>query len=199
MCVPASWSRAGRLARALTAATLTAAHLAWTCGSRLELRDALLGPKFEEQRRSLPAVAIDSRIPSAVTSRAGYLMRLDASVWLPDDVLAKADRSSMLASLESRAPFLSRELVEFATSVPTSVHLSGGGKYLVRAALARALPSMSSRRKKVAFRVPVAEWLRGPLRAVLESQIEESWVYRDGWFNREAARAPSAPPPRGRC
>jgi asparagine synthase (glutamine-hydrolysing) len=185
---PGGSPRTRRLAEALAAPTPTAAHLSWISGSRLELRSKLFGPRLEELRAFSPSEAIGERVPIASESRAGYLMRLDTSMWLPDDVLAKADRSSMLASLESRAPFLSRELVEFAGSVPTSFHLSGGGKRLVRAALSRALPSISARRKKVAFRVPVAEWLRGPLRAVLESQIEESWIYQDGWFDRRAAR-----------
>jgi asparagine synthase (glutamine-hydrolysing) len=184
---PAGWLRTQQLLRALKAATPAAAHISWVAASRLSHRSALLGPKLEEYRQALPALAINGNVPSAEESRAGYLMRHDTSMWLPDDVLAKADRASMLASLESRAPFLARELVEFAVSVPTSLHLSHGGKRLVRAALARALPSMPTRRRKVAFRVPVAEWLRGPLRAELQSQLESNWIY-DGWFDRGEAR-----------
>jgi asparagine synthase (glutamine-hydrolysing) len=184
---PAGWLRTQQLSRALTAATPAAAHISWVAASRLSHRSALLGPRLEGYRESLPALSINGNVPSAEESRAGYLMRHDTSMWLPDDVLAKADRASMLASLESRAPFLARELVEFAVSVPTSLHLSGGGKRLVRAALARALPSMETRRRKVAVRVPVAEWLRGPLRAELQSQLESNWIY-DGWFDRDEAR-----------
>ena len=185
---PASWSRAGKLSTALAAPTLAAAHLGWIAGSRLELRDALLGPRLEAMRGSSTAQAIGELVPITAESRAGYLMRLDTSMWLPDDVLAKADRSSMQVSLESRAPFLSRDLVEFAASIPTSLHLSGGGKWLIRAALARAIPSMRAQRRKVAFRVPVGEWLRRPLRAGLQDQLEESWVYGEGWFDRNVAR-----------
>ena len=116
--VPAEWSRVGRLAEALAAPTPAAAQIGWVSGSRLELRNELLGPRLAELRGPSAAEAIAACIPIAAESRAGYLMRLDTSTWLPDDVLVKADRSSMQASLESRAPFLSRELVEFAASVP---------------------------------------------------------------------------------
>ncbi len=59
-------------------------------------------------------------------------MRLDQMQWLPDDVLAKADRATMLTSLEMRTPFLIREVAEFAASVPvtcicaTAASLSSG-------------------------------------------------------------------------
>jgi asparagine synthase (glutamine-hydrolysing) len=161
----------------------------WVAGARLDHRNALLGQRLEEHRQDAPAAVIGVHAPAAGQSRAGFLMRMDALTWLPDDVLMKADRASMLASLEARSPFLSRDLAEFASSVPTSAHLSGGGKHLVRSALRQALPAMPSGRRKVAFRVPVAEWLRGPLRSRLSSQIDESWIYEDGWFDRDAARA----------
>ena len=185
---PFARTRADQLVGALTAETSAEAYVRWVSGSRPELRSTLLGPRLEELGQSSPTAVLDGRIEALEESRAGYLMRLDASTWLPDDVLAKADRSSMLASLESRAPFLSRELTEFAASVPTKIHLSGGGKQLVRAALAEALPSMPTRRRKVAFRVPVAEWLRGPLNAEVNDQLEQSWIYADGWFDRDVAR-----------
>jgi asparagine synthase (glutamine-hydrolysing) len=130
-----------------------------------------------------------AQVPEPGQSLAGFLMRMDAMTWLPDDVLMKADRASMLASLEARSPFLSRDLAEFAASVPSDVHLSGGGKHLVRSALRRALPQLPGTRPKVAFRTPVAEWLRGPLRSRLSRQVDESWVYEEGWFDREAVRS----------
>jgi asparagine synthase (glutamine-hydrolysing) len=185
---PAGWSRAARIRGALEAATPAAAHVRWVAGTRLDRRDTLLGPRLEDHRQDSPADAIVVQGPAAHQSRAGFLMRMDAMTWLPDDVLMKADRSSMLSSLEARSPFLSRDLAEFAASVPASVHLSGGGKHLVRSALRQALPAMPSNRRKVAFRVPVAEWLRGPLRAPLTSQIDGSWIYEDGWFDRDVAR-----------
>ena len=114
------------------------------------------------------------------------IMRLDQTMWLPDDVLAKADRASMLVSLEVRTPYLDRRLAEFAFSIPASVHCDGWGKSLLRAVLCRVLPQAASTRPKTAFRVPAAEWLRGPLFASLSGQLRNGHLYRDGWFDRDA-------------
>ena len=115
-------------------------------------------------------------------------MRLDQRHWLPDDVLMKADRAGMLVSLEIRTPYLHRELAEFAASVPTGVHMADGGKSLLRAVLARRGARGREAPPKTAFRVPVAEWLRGPLAPLLERQAHEGALVREGWFDgRELA------------
>jgi asparagine synthase (glutamine-hydrolysing) len=113
------------------------------------------------------------------------IMRLDQTMWLPDDVLTKADRASMLVSLEVRTPYLDRELAEFAATVHASVHCQGKGKALLRAVLRSLIPKIPTR-PKAAFRVPAAEWLRGPLASTLSEQLADGSLYRDGWFDREA-------------
>jgi asparagine synthase (glutamine-hydrolysing) len=111
-------------------------------------------------------------------------MRLDQMQWLPDDVLLKADRATMQASLEFRTPFLHRELAEFAASVPASTHVREGGKLLLRRVLREVLPEASHDRPKVAFRIPSAQWLRRPLRGELVEQLASSSLYSDGWLER---------------
>ena len=113
-------------------------------------------------------------------------MRLDQQHWLPGDVLAKADRASMQASLELRTPYLERELVELAATVPPETHLRHGGKLLLRRVLERVLPEAAHGRAKVAFRTPTADWLRGPLAPALDRHLTTSAVYEDGWFDRAA-------------
>jgi asparagine synthase (glutamine-hydrolysing) len=115
---------------------------------------------------------------------AGEFMWLDQRHWLPDDVLVKADRSSMLASLELRTPFLHRELAELAAAVPPAFHLNGGGKALLRATLSELAGGKLTSRPKTAFRAPIAEWLRGPLAAPLEQQIRQGAVFAEGWLDR---------------
>jgi asparagine synthase (glutamine-hydrolysing) len=109
-------------------------------------------------------------------------MRLDQMQWLPDDVLLKADRATMQASLEFRTPFLHRELAEFAASVPASLHVREGGKMLLRRVLRERLPEASYGRGKVAFRIPSEKWLRGPLRRDLLQQLDASTLYSEGWL-----------------
>jgi asparagine synthase (glutamine-hydrolysing) len=101
-------------------------------------------------------------------------------------VLAKADRASMQASLELRTPYLHRELVELAATIPPRTHLEGGGKVILRRVLKRVLPDSAHTRAKVAFRAPSGEWLRGALSPILREHLRGSRLYEDGWFDRRA-------------
>jgi asparagine synthase (glutamine-hydrolysing) len=94
----------------------------------------------------------------------------------------------MLVSVEVRTPYLQRELTEFAASVGTDVHLSGGGKRLLRQLGVQMIPSIPQRRPKRAFRVPAAEWLREPLAPALMKQVDRGTMFSEGWFDREAVR-----------
>jgi asparagine synthase (glutamine-hydrolysing) len=93
------------------------------------------------------------------------MMYLDFKTWLPDDILTKADRMTMAASIEARAPYLDQRVIEFAGSLPVGERLRGRGtKALLRAALADLLPDSALRRRKASFRVPVELWLGERLR-----------------------------------
>lgn len=84
-----------------------------------------------------------------------------ANFYLPDSVLAKVDRASMMVSLESRAPFLDNDLVAFARRLPHGLKFRRGrGKHLLKRALAGILPDAILNRRKQGFGVPVATWLR---------------------------------------
>ena len=79
-------------------------------------------------------------------------------------------------------------MAEFANSVRASTHLAGGGKRLLRGALSHYLPQRGSRRRKTAFRVPGAEWLRGPLRPLLADQIDHGTLAGEGFVDRDFLR-----------
>lgn len=85
--------------------------------------------------------------------------------YMMDQVMVKVDRASMYASLETRAPFLDYELVEFANRLPYQYKLRGlTTKYLLKKLMETKLPRHIVHRKKKGFGVPVGAWLRGPLR-----------------------------------
>jgi asparagine synthase (glutamine-hydrolysing) len=95
----------------------------------------------------------------------GAAMLLDMMTYLPDDILAKVDRAAMGVGLETRVPFLDHRVVEFALGMPTGFKVAGDtGKANLRRILRRFVPQALIDRPKAGFTLPVAEWLRGPLR-----------------------------------
>jgi asparagine synthase (glutamine-hydrolysing) len=178
--------RTRRLGDVVAPLSATHRHLEWVTGGRQSARLGLYGPTIaDEIDHDAVACAIRAATdPSANASLAAAFMRMDQRSWLQDDVLPKADRAGMLVSLELRTPYLHRELAEFAATVPPELHLAGGGKRLLRQAIKQVAPELPRRRKR-AFGVPMAEWLRGPLRPMLEEHLRSSHVYSEGLFDRE--------------
>ncbi len=182
--------RGERASRRLGTAPLLERNLDWVTAERRRSRSELYGPRLNELDRE--------RVQRELGARAGeldggptvrWLMHLDQVHYLPDDVLFKTDRAGMLASLEIRTVFLSRELADFAASLSTATHLGGGGKALLRAMLPDGLIQTSrlGRYRKTAFRVPAAEWLRGPLAETMREQLRRGVIYSEGYFDRHVA------------
>ncbi|MGH7384365.1 MAG: asparagine synthase (glutamine-hydrolyzing) [Candidatus Rokuibacteriota bacterium] len=92
------------------------------------------------------------------------LQYVDIRHYLPDDILTKVDRTSMLVSLECRVPLLDHVLMEYAATIPTALKLrDGSGKAVLKAAMAEDLPADILSRSKMGFGVPLATWLRRDL------------------------------------
>jgi asparagine synthase (glutamine-hydrolysing) len=92
-------------------------------------------------------------------------MRLDMRFTLADDYLQKVDVATMAFSLEARNPFLDYRLVEWAMRLPLRYKIhQGESKYLLKRLLSRSLPESLVYKPKRGFGVPMAGWLRGPLR-----------------------------------
>lgn len=113
-----------------------------------------------------------------------------AREYLHDYILVKVDRCTMLNSLEARAPFLDRHVAEFVWRLPMNVKLRGlSGKHLLRRAARGIVPDEILRRPKRGFLIPVADWLRGVLRPVLEDLLSEDALRAQGLFHPKAVGA----------
>lgn len=118
------------------------------------------------------------------------MLHLDQRVYLPDDLLVKVDRAAMAASLETRAPLLDHALVEFCARLPTDMLARNGrSKAPLRALLERHVPRHLIDRPKMGFAVPLAAWLRGPLREWAGDLLAEDRVRREGYFDARRLQA----------
>ncbi len=117
--------------------------------------DKPLNTRVDPMRHTRQKLYFDARSPLS------GMLAFDQKTWLPENLMAKADKILMSHSLEGRFPFLQPSLVEFASALPESLKLGGeGGKTVLRRAFAAKLPASVLQRKKMGFSVPVADLLR---------------------------------------
>ena len=94
------------------------------------------------------------------------------------------DRAAMAVSLETRIPFLDPDVISFAWSLPMHMKCNGGlGKLIVRDVLYRYVPKELIERPKAGFAIPVAQWIRGPLKKWAEELIDPSRLQEEGFFD----------------
>lgn len=110
----------------------------------------------------------------------------DSRVYLPDDLLTKVDRMSMLHSLEVRVPFLDHPLVELAASIPFSLKLKGRTtKYILKRAMRDLLPPGILKQRKQGFGVPLELWFRDGLGSWARKLLLEEKAWSGRFFQRE--------------
>ncbi len=109
---------------------------------------------------------------------------VDFKTWLPDDLLIKADKMTMAASVELRVPLLDHKLVEFCMSLPDAHRLSGTvGKHLLKKAALKWLPERIVYRKKQGFPTPIALWFKGPLYEQVRALLLDRRAVERGYFH----------------
>ena len=103
------------------------------------------------------------------------MMRIDYKTFMVDDVLTKVDRATMSVSLEGREPLLDHRIIEYMARVPDTLkYKNGQGKYLERQILYKHIPASLVDKPKAGFQVPLAEWLGGELKPLVEKYLDPS-------------------------
>ncbi len=145
------------------------AHVYWNGTSADEDMSVLLS---EPLPRALDQIlGLLANLPSVDDDLAPFLW-LDQKYYLADDILTKSDRMSMAHSVEVRPPFLDHRIVEFAAGLPANLKIRGSKQKVVLRELMKdkLLPAIL-KRKKMGFDIPAHDWLRGPLRGLLEDSL----------------------------
>ncbi|HYD60391.1 MAG TPA: XrtA/PEP-CTERM system amidotransferase [Noviherbaspirillum sp.] len=150
------------------------------------LRSQLFSTQFRAELQGYRAVEVmrghAAHMP--LDDPLALVQYLDLKTYLPGDILTKVDRASMAHALEVREPLLDHKLVEWISGLPSSMKLRGGeGKYIFKKALEPHLPHDVLYRRKMGFAIPLASWLRGPLRERVRRALLGPDMAATGIFN----------------
>ncbi len=138
-----------------------------------------LNTNFLEPERSIHSILLQSKYDFINT-----LTFSDFKTYLPDDILVKVDRASMLASLEVRAPIIDYRIAEFSfKKIPGNFKVKKTiTKYLLKNLAKKILPKNFKINRKWGFAIPVSEWFKGPLFPKIRELLLES---SNHFFNKE--------------
>jgi asparagine synthase (glutamine-hydrolysing) len=151
------------------------------------------------RRSALPEDAIRDGAFAAIDRRAAEAGNVTGverlayqflTTYLPEDILTKTDRASMFNSLEVRAPFLSRDLAEYACGLPTRLKLRRGvKKYILKRLACRHLPERIVHRKKHGFAVPIGSLIRTLFWTRCRDVLMSTGNPVAAWYRRDAIEA----------
>jgi asparagine synthase (glutamine-hydrolysing) len=187
--VGSDWRGGLRRLEQLPAVDRRASILRWGSYFSADQRRALWKRAFHpllafDRPEKLLAELYDNALAASRLDRTQYA---DIHTYLPGDLLVKADRMTMAASLEGRSPFLDHQLMEWAARLPERYRLRGRtGKVLLRKAFQRELPAQIQGRGKQGFGMPVGAWFRGPLADWAGNLLRERGSVLHSWFESAA-------------
>ncbi|MDQ3189315.1 MAG: amidotransferase 1, exosortase A system-associated [Pseudomonadota bacterium] len=159
---------------------------------RDDMRSRLYSNTFKAKLAGYNAIEVFQRHAAHANhgDPLSLIQYLDLKTYLVGDINTKVDRASMANSLEVREPLMDHPLVEWLATLPSSFKLRAGeGKWLFKKAMAPYLPNEILYRPKMGFAVPLASWLRGPLRqrardVVLGDGLADTGLFDPAYLRR---------------
>jgi asparagine synthase (glutamine-hydrolysing) len=130
-----------------------------------------------------PAAQLIAQHMEACDSTPGWerSLWLDMRFYLQDNMLTKVDRASMMNGLEVRVPFLDVDLAQFAMRLTPDVKYKGKqSKYILKKLAEKYLPADIIYRSKKGFGIPVAKWLKGELKPLVDQHLLAPDFYKEG-------------------
>ena len=119
--------------------------------------------KSEKAKRAVAPKILCDRFYSEVSTKDDItkMQYLDINMWLMGDILLKADKTSMANSLELRVPFLDKNVMKLAETIPLNCRVSTvSTKLALRKAAEKTLPKRTAEKDKLGFPVPIRVWLK---------------------------------------
>ena len=172
-----------------------------TASASLRLRDwrercvRWVGTMSPAERKKFIGVENDAKAPNGhapfdVDPRTSDLRRIlyfEQSSWLPDNLLERSERAASAHGLEARNPFLDHRLAEYVSALPDASRVHGTAtKRILRQAAQGLLPAALRERRKLGFRVPVGEWLRGDMREYLADHLKGAGSLTRRYYHADA-------------
>jgi asparagine synthase (glutamine-hydrolysing) len=154
-------------------------------------KEALYKPEFKaliEQDDQVSSRPFSKQLFEKVKGQdqLNKMLYFDTKTWLVDDLLIKADRMSMAASLELRVPFLDYRLVEFAATIPSKHKIKKGeGKYPLKKMMEGILPNDIIYRKKMGFPTPLKLMFQNELRDYAENLLLSTETKLHQFFRKD--------------
>lgn len=152
-----------------------------------EVRAQIFSPALKSELGGYAALEVFRRHARAAgpVDALSMVQYLDLKTYLPGDINTKVDRTSMAHALEVREPMMDHLLLEWAAQLPPHFRLQAGqGKWLLKKTLEPVLPHEVLYRAKMGFSIPLAGWLRGPMREDMTERLLGPRLYDTGWFER---------------
>lgn len=168
--------------------------------SKVDLEQSYAGVSFYEEKQKqrlysqdFAKVAQESNIFNVLSDYyqqvekedpQSKMQYVDVKTWLVDDLLIKADRMSMAASLELRVPFLDHRFMELAANMPSKYRIKNfENKYIIKKAMEPYLDHNILYRKKQGFPTPLAIMFQTELKEYVENIIDSQRAHARGYFN----------------